>query len=460
MWPKIQCNELQAYVASLKVDYQRQSRDYKLILQDIAAEVAVKRQPTDMKGNSTSIAVVHTKLGPCPNTGVHKPDGSIFIGNYDDDKWTHETVQPYHKEILEARKKVRSNRNNYQSQLRNQRRKLNKIQMRIKAARIKLDALATKENDSQSANAGDSFGGRSSMSRISVVKVNSRTIAKNFIIPKRDEFYKGRVEIDSHADTFLAGRNCTVLFFSERICDVMPYSDTYQPIVDIPIVQAATGYTAPDGSQYILVFNEAIYMPDMDHSLLNPNQLRHFGVDVEDNPYCGRQMMIKKDDPDHDEDFAAILNSQETVIYIDTWTPTDDDLNELPHVVLTSPKEWDPQRVTFPCSSDLDDKLTYDIYNTRVIKSLLVPTLVSTGPLADDQLLAPKTFISKERHSNTNPEDLSETWGISVEQAKMTLDATTQRILCPCLADTGLIACMNPNGSGVKCLLTRWILTV
>ena len=51
-------------------------------------------------------------------------------------------------------------------------------------------------------------------------------------------------------------------------------------------------------------------MQDMDHSLLNPNQLRHFGVDVEDNPYSGRQMMIKKDDPDHDEDFVAILKTR------------------------------------------------------------------------------------------------------------------------------------------------------
>ena len=51
-------------------------------------------------------------------------------------------------------------------------------------------------------------------------------------------------------------------------------------------------------------------MPDMDHSLLNPNQLRHFGVDAEDNPYSGRQMMIKKNDPDHDEDFVAILKTR------------------------------------------------------------------------------------------------------------------------------------------------------
>jgi len=137
--------------------------------------------------------------------------------------------------------------------------------------------------------------------------------------------------------------------------------------------------------------------------------------------------MIRKTDPDDDEDFVAILKPQGTVIYMDTWTPTDEDLNELPHVVLTSSKERDPHKVVFPSCPDLEEKPIYDVYNMRVMKSLIVPTAVSSGPLEDDQLLAPKTFISTERHSNTFPEDLSETWGISVEQAKMTLDATTQR---------------------------------
>ena len=37
-----------------------------------------------------------------------------------------------------------------------------------------------------------------------------------------------------------------------------------------------------------------------------------------------------------------------------------------------------------------------------------------------------RTFISNNRHSNTTAEDLSEVWNISLEQARMTLDATTQ----------------------------------
>ena len=65
-------------------------------------------------------------------------------------------------------------------------------------------------------------------------------------------------------------------------------------------------------------------------------------------------------------------------------------------------------------------------FNAQIMKSTVVPTVVQEGPLSEDKLMPPKTFISSKRHSNTALEDLSETWGISVEQAKLTLDATTQ----------------------------------
>jgi len=152
LWQKIQSIELQPYLASLKVDYQCRNRDYNLILQDIAAEVAVKRQPTDMKDNRTAISALHTKLGPCPDTGVHKSDGSLYIGNYETDKWLHESVKPYHKEIMLARKKARGKRSSNQTQLKNQRRKLNKIQLEIKAARTKLDEITSKDNDNDNTN--------------------------------------------------------------------------------------------------------------------------------------------------------------------------------------------------------------------------------------------------------------------------------------------------------------------
>ena len=65
-------------------------------------------------------------------------------------------------------------------------------------------------------------------------------------------------------------------------------------------------------------------------------------------------------------------------------------------------------------------------FNARIMKIKVIPTCISDEPLSEDRLLPPKTFLLSNRHSNTSPEDLSEVWNISVQQAKMTLEATTQ----------------------------------
>ena len=54
---------------------------------------------------------------------------------------------------------------------------------------------------------------------------------------------------------------------------------------DIPIVSADTGFTTENGRNYILVFHEAFYMPDIKHTLINPNQYQHLGAKLKDNPY-------------------------------------------------------------------------------------------------------------------------------------------------------------------------------
>ena len=66
------------------------------------------------------------------------------------------------------------------------------------------------------------------------------------------------------------------------------------------------------------------------------------------------------------------------------------------------------------------------VFNARIMSSSVIPTKIAAGPLSEDEIQPPKTFLSSQRHSNTTPEDLSEVWNISVEQARMTLEATTQ----------------------------------
>ena len=100
---------------------------------------------------------------------------------------------------------------------------------------------------------------------------------------------------------------------------------------DIPIVSAATGFMSANGRNCILVFLEALYMPDMRHTLINPNQCRHFGAKVQDNPYH-EDFTMSIESP-HGE-FSACLQSIGTVMFLDTWFATQGNLESYPHIVV------------------------------------------------------------------------------------------------------------------------------
>ena len=177
LWPRIQATELNPYIASLKVDYQRNPRDYKEILLDIAAEVAkIMPKIVSFASGTRSINATYTREGSCPDTGVHTSEGTIFIGNYDGSKWTSETVKPYHKEIINARKEDGKSGGDSRAAKRNinkvkrGKRKLKKLQAKISAAKARVKALTSQDNKETSDDdksidtdrAGDSFGGKRS----------------------------------------------------------------------------------------------------------------------------------------------------------------------------------------------------------------------------------------------------------------------------------------------------------
>ena len=85
----------------------------------------------------------------------------------------------------------------------------------------------------------------------------------------------GRIELNSHADTVVLGSNCVVLHHTGKVCEVSPYVDEYDAITDVSVVRGATFWTDQHtNKEYILVFNEALWMGDtLTHSLINPNQL-------------------------------------------------------------------------------------------------------------------------------------------------------------------------------------------
>ena len=282
---------------------------------------------------------------------------------------------------------------------------------------------------------------------------------------RRSQVEYGRIELNSHANTIVFGQNCLVLSYTGRECNVSPYTDTYQAIKSIPIAKAATAWTSKTtGETYILVFNKGLWMGDhMQNTLINPNQLRHYGIKVQDNPFDDSPLYVMSEDGD----FAMQLELHGTSIVAKTRTPTEKELHECQHIVLSAPHPWEPHSISFPTSSktlqdvidihqsvgsvhtilhddvekdrgdiiyDLNGMINAMIGSVRVQAEPSRPKKVaatSTDAEAPDLFDIPelRTFESKERHTLVTPQDLSERWYIGLGQAASTLKKTTQRMV-------------------------------
>jgi len=161
-----------------------------------------------------------------------------------------------------------------------------------------------------------------------------------------DHCDKGQTELDSHADTCIAGANTVPLWFTEHHASVSPFIGEYKPLKDIPIASVATAWDNPaDSSTVILVVDEALYFGDwMPYSLLYPNQLRHNGVSVNDvpkffNSTSSHSIIIpgKLDLP---------LRMRGVISYLPTRKPTMSELDRCEHFELTSAQSWDPHNFT------------------------------------------------------------------------------------------------------------------
>ena len=251
-----------------------------------------------------------------------------------------------------------------------------------------------------------------------------------------------RMELDSHADTIVLSRNCVIMQYTGRECDVSPYMDTYAAIKGVPIIMDATSRTSQQstGETTILIFNEALWMGEvMEHSLLNRNQLRSYGIRVQDNPFDQVQMHLATEDGN----LIIPMEADGTTIHFSTRTPTDQELRECPHVIMTSRAERNPRSVVFPehtceCGDEPKPSRTISAIQREALvvqedEIQLEPATMAAEirvenpfEVADDVPLR-RTFISKDRHPRVTPEDLSERWGIGLTNATNTIRVTTQK---------------------------------
>jgi hypothetical protein len=168
----------------------------------------------------------------------------------------------------------------------------------------------------------------------------------------------------------------------------------------------------------------------MDHTLLNPNQLRNYQLDVHDNPFD----RTKDLHIDTQSDLQIPLKTKGTVVYFNTWAPTRTEIDNNPHIQLSSAAEWDPSTFRFFGSMEDEEEDYTAVLNISTFMSNARRTaqLDTFKPLVDTLKIKPdipeqRAFIASDRHSIIKANTLSEMLGISKKQAHKTLRVITQR---------------------------------
>ena len=71
--------------------------------------------------------------------------------------------------------------------------------------------------------------------------------------------HSSTTEIDSHADTSVAGANFRPIAFSGEVCNVSPFLDKYEATMNVPIAMCSTIVTHPDTvKECVLVINQML----------------------------------------------------------------------------------------------------------------------------------------------------------------------------------------------------------
>jgi len=146
-----------------------------------------------------------------------------------------------------------------------------------------------------------------------------------------------------------------VMEFTGNICEVTPFLESYEPINEILVAWCGTVWMSPHtGKEYLLMCHQMLrFGTTLPHSLLNLNQIRAYGIDVNDNPF------------DPVSDFGIQSNeafipfdTTGTVVHFETRAPMEDECHLLP-VILLMAEEWDPR-----------DELLYPHNPSGFLKSL------------------------------------------------------------------------------------------
>jgi hypothetical protein len=241
----------------------------------------------------------------------------------------------------------------------------------------------------------------------------------------------GRCELDTHADTCVAGNNFLACEFNGITCEVIPFTNDYKPMKDIPVVSAATAWTNDEtGEVVILYFHQILwYGKRLQHSLLNPNQIRHYG-----RPLCDD--ITDRSRPfgiDIDSEFIIPFTMSGTNIYFQSRVPSQWELENCRTFVMTHDSTWEPTTVTIatvtPTNAQaIDDRVSTELSSVSDVYDdpTFLTRVIGAVNIHDIRTRNTAYIGVRDRHSHVSVEEVARKFKCGIEAARQTLKATTQ----------------------------------
>ena len=141
------------------------------------------------------------------------------------------------------------------------------------------------------------------------------------------------------------------------------------------------------------------------------------------------------------------LSREGTIIFATTHTPSQKELEQCPHIILSSHHTWTPGDVRFNSvthsleeevervqrvkyvkrSSPFLQQNSPEIFDLSKISQQL--SIMSVGVESKNDVNELSTFESSDRHTDVTASDLSQRWLIPIATASKTLKETTQIFL-------------------------------
>jgi hypothetical protein len=268
------------------------------------------------------------------------------------------------------------------------------------------------------------------------------------------------LDLDSHADTSCLGRGTLIIHDYQTPVQVQGY-DVSLGTKQYNIVSGALAYRHPDsGQQYHLVIHQAVHIPDLDHHLLCPMQVRMNDVTVNECPkfLCPAptpesHAIVALDEHGNDIVLPLMLNGVTSYLPCLSLTQDEWDLANHPRIVLTADHiTWSPSATTFSEQEDAMTDHRGDIFTgshdppPMIINEIMLSTCAFAADIHSDlnygRALASHEHVTLSEITNSqnkygdikstrgkrvDGETLAKRWGIDLAKARNTINVTTQR---------------------------------